>query len=255
MKRKILENMIYFLLIYFIACAILYFLQRKLIYFPTAKISHGLNQLKLVNNNASIDVIVLNEGKNEALIYFGGNAESVIYNAEDFLKEFPQHTVYLLNYRGYGESTGNPTEKGIFSDALFLFDKVKNKHQKISVIGRSLGTGVAVYLASRRPINKIALITPYDSIKSLGQSKFIIFPVFLLLKDKYDSLSRVKHIQAQTIALVAENDEIIPKKHSLRLINEFPSEQITAITIKNSGHNDISYKEEYYQHLKDFLNY
>ncbi len=255
MKRKILENMIYFLLIYFIACAILYFLQRKLIYFPTAKISHGLNQLKLVNNNESIDVIVLNEGKNEALIYFGGNAESVIYNAEDFLKEFPQHTVYLLNYRGYGESTGNPTEKGIFSDALFLFDKVKNKHQKISVIGRSLGTGVAVYLASRRPINKIALITPYDSIKSLGQSKFIIFPVFLLLKDKYDSLSRVKHIQAQTIALVAENDEIIPKKHSLRLINEFPSEQITAITIKNSGHNDISYKEEYYQHLKDFLNY
>ena len=255
MKRKILENMIYFLLIYFIACAVLYFLQRKLIYFPTAKISHGLNQLKLVNNNESIDVIVLNEGKNEALIYFGGNAESVIYNAEDFLKEFPQHTVYLLNYRGYGESTGNPTEKGIFSDALFLFDKVKNKHQKISVIGRSLGTGVAAYLASRRPINKIALITPYDSIKSLGQSKFIIFPVFLLLKDKYDSLSRVKHIQAQTIALVAENDEIIPKKHSLRLINEFPPEQITAITIKNSGHNDISYKEEYYQHLKDFLNY
>ena len=101
----------------------------------------------------------------------------------------------------------------------------------------------------------MALITPYDSIKSLGQSKFIIFPVFLLLKDKYDSLSRVKHIQAQTIALVAENDEVIPNKHSLRLINEFPPEQITAITINNSGHNDISYKEEYYQHLKDFFNY
>ena len=76
-----------------------------------------------------------------------------------------------------------------------------------------------------------------------------------LLKDKYDSLRRVKHIQAQTIALVAENDEVIPKKHSIRLINEFPPEQITAITINNSGHNDISYKEEYYQHLKDFFNY
>ena len=101
----------------------------------------------------------------------------------------------------------------------------------------------------------MALITPYDSIKSLGQSKFIIFPVFLLLKDKYDSLRRVKHIQTQTIALVAENDEVIPKKHSLRLINEFPPEQITAIIINNSGHNDISYKEEDYQHLKDFFNY
>ena len=153
------------------------------------------------------------------------------------------------------EKAPHPTEKGIFSDALLLFDKVQEKHQKISVIGRSLGSGVAVYLASKRPLNKLALITPYDSIKSLGQSKFIIFPVFLLLKDKYDSLRRVKHIQAQTIALVAENDEVIPKKHSLRLINEFPPEQITAITINNSGHNDISYKEEYYQHLKDFFNY
>jgi hypothetical protein len=233
----------------------MYLLQRKLIYYPTGKIPHSFPQLKLVNQNEAIEVIVLNEGKNEALLYFGGNAEAVIYNAEDFLTAFPLHTVYLLNYRGYGESTGHPTEKGIFSDAILLFDKVQEKHQKISVIGRSLGSGVAVYLASKRPLHKMALITPYDSIKSLGQSKFFIFPVFLLLKDKYDSLRRVKHIQAQTIALVAENDEVIPKKHSIRLINEFPPEQITAITINNSGHNDISYKEEYYQHLKDFFNY
>jgi len=247
--------MIYLLLIYLLTCALMYFLQRKLIYFPTRKIPHNFPQFKLVNQNESIEVIILNEGKNDALLYFGGNAESVIYNAEDFLTSFPLHTVYMLNYRGYGQSTGHPTEKGIFSDTLLLFDKVQEKHQNISVIGRSLGSGVAVYLASKRPLKKMALITPYDSINSLGQSKFIIFPVFLLLKDKYDSLRRVKHIQAKTIALVAENDEVIPKKHSLRLINAFPPEQITAITIKNSGHNDISFKEEYYRHLKDFFTY
>ena len=247
--------MIYFLLIYLLACAVMYLLQRKLIYYPTGKIPHSLPQLKLVNQNETIEVIVLNEGKNEALLYFGGNAEAVIYNSEDLLTAFPLHPVYLLNYRGYGESTGHPTEKGIFSDALLLFDTVQDNHQKISVIGRSLGSGVAVYLASKRSIHKMALITPYDSIKNLGQSKFIIFPVFMLLKDKFDSLSRVKHIKAETIALMAENDEVIPKKHSIRLINEFPPEQITAITINNSGHNDISYKEEYYQHLKDFFNY
>ena len=173
--------MIYFLLIYILACAVMYLMQRKLIYYPTGKIPHSFPQLKMINQNETLEVIVLNEGKNEALLYFGGNAEAVIYNAEDFLTAFTQHTVYLLNYRGYGESTGYPTEKGIFSDALLLFDKVQEKHQKISVIGRSLGSGVAVYLASKRPLNKLALITPYDSIKSLGQSKFIIFPVFLLL--------------------------------------------------------------------------
>ena len=247
--------MIYLLLIYSLTCALMYFLQRKLLYYPTRKIPHNFPQFKLVNQNESIEEIVLNEGKNEALLYFGGNAESVIYNAEDFLTSFPLHTVYLLNYRGYGQSSGHPTEKGIFSDALLLFDKVQEKHNNISVIGRSLGSGVAAYLASKRSLHKMALITPYDSIESLGQSKFIIFPVFMLLKDKYDSLSRVKHIQAKTIALVAENDEVIPKKHSLRLINAFPPEQISAITIKNSGHNDISFKEEYYRHLEDFFNY
>ena len=247
--------MIYILLIYLIACAVMYLLQRKLLYYPTGKIQHSFPQLKIVNQNESIEVIVLNEGKNDALLYFGGNAESVIYNAEDFLTSFPFHTVYLLNYRGYGQSTGHPTEKGIFSDTLLLFDKVQEKHQNISVIGRSLGSGVAVYLASKRSIHKMALITPYDSIKNLGQSKFIIFPVFMLLKDKFDSLSRVKNIKAETIALIAENDKVIPYNHSHRLINAFPPGQITAITIRNSGHNDISYKEEYYQHLSNFFNY
>ena len=100
----------------------MYLLQRKLLYYPTGKIQHSFPQLKLVNQNESIEVIVLNEGKNDALLYFGGNAESVIYNAEDFLASFPIHTVYLLNYRGYGQSTGHPTEKGIFSDTLLAFD-------------------------------------------------------------------------------------------------------------------------------------
>ena len=80
--------MIYFLLIYLLACAVMYLLQRKLIYYPTGKIPHSFPQLKLVNQNETIEVIVLNEGKNEALLYFGGNAEAVIYNAEEFLTAF-----------------------------------------------------------------------------------------------------------------------------------------------------------------------
>ncbi|MBS1255965.1 MAG: hypothetical protein MAG581_01775 [Deltaproteobacteria bacterium] len=255
MMRKISENMIYFLLIYLLACAVMYLFQRKLIYYPTPKIPHKFKEIKLANQNETIQVVVLNEGRDEAMLYFGGNAEAVIYNAENFLKAFPQHTVYLMNYRGYGGSSGWPTEESIFSDALLLFDKAQEKHQTISVIGRSLGSGVAVFLASMRPVRKMALVTPYDSIKSLGQSKFFMFPVFLLLKDKYDSLSRVKNIKAQTLALVAENDEVIPNKHSMRLIDEFPPEQITAVTITNSGHNDISFGEEYYQQLKDFFEY
>ena len=172
----------------------------------------------------------------------------------DFLTAFPLHTVYLFNYRGYGGSSGQPTEEGIYSDALSLFDKVQEKQAIISVMGRSLGSGAATYLASKRPVEKMVLVSPYDSIKSVAQNKFPIYPMFLLLKDKYDSIGRVKEIQAKTIVLMAENDEVIPKKHSLRLISEFPTEQITVKTISDTGHNDISNKMEYYDHLKSFLN-
>jgi len=254
MKSKTRESMIYILLIYLIAGAVLFFYQRKLIYFPTGKIRHSYELLKLENGKETLEVIVLNPGKNKALLYFGGNAEAVVHNAVDFLTAFPLHTVYLFNYRGYGGSSGQPTEEGIYSDALSLFDKVQEKQAKISVMGRSLGSGAATYLASKRPVEKMVLVSPYDSIKSVAQNKFPIYPMFLLLKDKYDSIGRVKEIQAKTIVLMAENDEVIPKKHSLRLISEFPTEQITVKTISDTGHNDISNKMEYYDHLKSFLN-
>lgn len=246
--------MIYILLIYVLVGAVLFFYQRKLIYFPTANIPHNYEQLQLTHENVTLEIIVLNQGKKEAILYFGGNAEAVVYSAEDFLSVFPLQTVYLLNYRGYGGSSGQPSEAGIFADALFLFDKVLDKQAIISVIGRSLGSGVATYLASKRPVEKMALISPFDSITSVAQNIYMIFPVFLMLLDKYDSISRVKEIEAKTIILVAEHDEVIPRKHSQRLIDEFPPEQITVKIIADSGHNDISNKVEYYQHLKDFFN-
>ena len=254
MKPKTLEGMIYILLIYVLVGAVLFFYQRKLIYFPTANIPHNYEQLQLTHENVTLEIIVLNQGKKEAILYFGGNAEAVVYSAEDFLSAFPLQTVYLLNYRGYGGSSGQPSEAGIFADALFLFDKVLEKQAIISVIGRSLGSGVATYLASKRPVEKMALISPFDSITSVAQNIYMIFPVFLMLLDKYDSISRVKEIEAKTIILVAEHDEVIPRKHSQRLIDEFPPEQISVKIIADSGHNDISNKVEYYQHLKDFFN-
>jgi pimeloyl-ACP methyl ester carboxylesterase len=246
--------MIYIILIYIFVGVVLFIGQRNFLYFPTEKIPHNYDIEKIVNESETIEVIVLNKGKNEALLYFGGNAEPVIYNDDDFLKQFPLHTVYLFNYRGYGGSSGRPTEKGICSDALVLFDKIQKNHSKTSVIGRSLGSGVAIYIASKRPVDKLVLITPFDSIKSVAQRKFLIYPMFLLLKDKFDSISRVKNITAKAIAVVAENDEVIPTRHAFRLIKEFPKDQITVKIIAGSGHNDISDNLEYYELLKTFIN-
>jgi len=223
------------------------------LYFPTEKVNHNYDRESFNNENEYIDVVVLNKGKKKAILYFGGNGESVICNANDFLTALPSYTVYLLNYRGYGGSTGKPEEQAIYSDALCLFDRVQKYHLNISVIGRSLGSGVATFLATKRTIEKLALVTPYDSMESVAQNRLLIYPMVLLLKDKYDSLSRVKYIKVKTLAIIAENDKVIPRKHSVRLVKEFPSTQISVKIINGVGHNDLSDKKEYYNYLRNFF--
>ena len=183
-------------------------------YFPTAKAAHTFQLEQFSVDNETIDVVVLNKGKHKAILYFGGNGESVAGSAPHFIKIFPDHTVYLVNYRGYGGSTGNPTEQALYSDALFIYDKISKKHKNISVIGRSLGTGVATFLASKRAITKMILVTPYDSFQNLAQQQYPIYPISFLLKDKYNSSSRVKDINSATLIILAEHDSVIPLNSS-----------------------------------------
>lgn len=253
MKSKIIKRVLFFSLLYVFVGTILFINQRKFLYFPTGNVLHKYDQASFVNENERIEVIVLNDGQNRALLYFGGNSEQVVYNAPDFLKIFPQHTVYLFNYRGYGSSTGQPSEQGIYSDVLYLFDMAKKKHASISVIGRSLGSGVATFLAAQRPVEKLALVSPYDSLESIAQDSFFIYPMSLLLKDKYESMNNVKHIEAKTLAIIAEHDKVIPNRYSDRLIREFPQDQISVKTIQGVGHNTISDTREYYDLLSGFF--
>lgn len=235
---------------------LLYIFQRNLLYFPTDKYEHPFEEIRLKNQNESISVITLNKGKNKALIYFGGNAEVVISSAEKFKSAFSDFTIYLFNYRGYGSSSGKPSEQAIYSDALALYEKIKPNHTQISVLGRSLGSGVATYVAANRHINKAVLVTPYDSILSIAKKRFSLFPVRFLLKDKYDSLSRVKNISAKIKVLViaAEHDQIIPMENTQKLVNEFPDNQASFKVIKESEHNSIANNADFYIAIQDFLN-
>jgi len=205
------------------------------------------------NDGESIRVIVLNKGNDDAILYFGGNAESIVRSADEIAKEFPKHTVYLLEYRGYGRSTGEATEIALYQDALKLYDTIKPMHKHIFVSGRSLGTGIATYLAAHREVSKLVLITPFDSIVNVAQQHYPIYPVFLMLKDKYDSLKSARDIKAKTLILVAKNDTIIPLSNTQRLIDVFNKKRIKVVTINNRGHSDISMDDMYYPTIRNFL--
>lgn len=239
--------------IYFIIGLILYFMQRELIYHPTQTIQHSFEEEIFVNNTVKITTTLLNKGKRDAILYFGGNAETVDLNAQNFSRAFPNKTIYLVKYRGYSGSEGTPTEENLYEDALYIFDHIKANFTTLSVIGRSLGSGVASYVASKRDIDKLVLITPFESLENVAQSILQYYPMGLLLKDKYDSLSRVQDIKAPTLFLVAGDDQLIKFHHTQKLFDQFKPQQATLKTLKNTDHNSLSDTAEYYSILSEFL--
>ena len=233
--------------------ALLYFKQRDLMYLPTPDIAHPYSEKEFLNENETIKVVVLDEQQPNAILYFGGNGEAVERNAENFLQTFPGFAIYLVKYRGYGGSSGSPTERAIYSDAEYIFEQLETKYKTISVIGRSLGSGVATMLAAKKNVEKLVLVTPFDSAESVARQRYPIFPISWLLKDKYDSLSRVAAIRKPTLIIIAEQDRVINKDHALRLASEFPLAQISVEMLANTGHNNLDNNSKYFDAMYRFF--
>jgi len=239
---------------YLLMLGYLYLAQRSFIYFPehTRPASIPPN-FEFINSGYKLRGWVLNKQRGDAVLYFGGNGESLEYNLPLFKQIFPGRAVYLVSYRGYGDSEGVPTEAGIYSDADALYELVQRNHSSVSVIGRSLGSGVATYLAANRPIARLVLVTPFASMESLASQYYPIFPVRLLLQDKYMSLERAKRISARTLFLYAGNDQIVPEPNTRLLIDAFAPDRVNVSKIDGADHNSISDFEEYKVTLQDFF--
>lgn len=250
----ILKSIVLILITAYFAGAVLLFLfQRSFLYHPVPVYQHGFQTRVIENEGVRLAVIAANTAKPHAIVYFGGNAEAVVFSARDFQKFLPEHALYLVNYRGYGGSTGAPTEDGLYSDSLAVYDAISEAHESVSVIGRSLGSGVATYLATKRAVKAAVLVTPYDSIERVAASHFPYFPTQLLLKDKFDSISRVGQIDAPILIIRAEDDEVIPANHSIALFEALPEGQATMKVIKDSGHNSLSDSDQYYEYIVEFF--
>ncbi|MES2509549.1 MAG: alpha/beta fold hydrolase [Pseudomonadota bacterium] len=228
-------------LAYVAICIAIWSYQRSLIYFPQPRsVTAADNTLRLKVSGADL-VVTVRAGKGpKALIYFGGNGEDASWNLPALSQAFPDHAIYLLHYRGYGGSTGNPSEADISEDALALYDKVHAMHPQVLLVGRSLGSGVATRLASRRPVERLVLITPYDSIRALAESQFPWLPVRWLLRDSYESDSYAPAVTAPTLLIEAENDEIIPSASTRRLLAAFRPGVASLKVVAGAGHNTIS---------------
>jgi pimeloyl-ACP methyl ester carboxylesterase len=232
-------------LLYMGLCAVLFLFQRSLIYLPHPPSNHHRETITVQVDNAEILVTVLQGETLEAVLYFGGNAEDVSYSLPTFETAFPGHALYLPHYRGYGDSTGKPSEAALFADALALFDMVHEKHPRVFVIGRSLGSSVAVHVASLRPVERLVLVTPFDSILGLAQKLYPFFPVRWLLLDRFESAKFAPKVTAPTLLLAAEMDEIVPRQSAEALLGRFAPGVAEMRIVAGTGHNTISRSPDY----------
>lgn len=251
MPRAILILAAIAALIYAALCLALFLAQRSFIYFPQPK-SASDNSPTLTLNIDGERVLVStrpNTGP-DAVIYFGGNAEAVAHSLSILADAFPRRSIYAMNYRGYGGSTGKPSEAGLVGDALTLFDRVRVDHPRIIVIGRSLGSGVAVHIASLRPVERLVLVTPYDSLLTIAAGQFGFFPLHWLMIDKFESWRYAPKVSVSTQLIVAQNDEVIPLASTKSLYGHFPPSLATLTVIPGVGHNTISESPEYIPALR-----
>jgi pimeloyl-ACP methyl ester carboxylesterase len=251
MTRSLIGVVLLAAALYLGLCLALFLFQRSLIYFPQPPAIGGPERLLMLPvTDQKIAVTVRPLASAKALIYFGGNAEDVSRSLPSFAEAFPDHALYLLHYRGFGDSTGKPTEEDIQHDAVALFDKVRALHAEVALVGRSLGSGVAIRLASQRPAARLVLVTPYNSILELGQRQFPIFPVRWMLHDKYESWRYAPAIAVPTLVIAAEHDEVIPRWSTEKLIGQFRPGVARVEVIAGTGHNDIGESPEYLRLLR-----
>jgi uncharacterized protein len=237
--------------VYFALCLVLFLAQRSFIYFPQPKSAFANNTLSLNADGERIVVSTRPGSGPDAIIYFGGNAEDVSRSLPTLADAFPERSLYAMNYRGYGGSTGKPSEAALIADALLLFDRVHADHPRVIVIGRSLGSGVAIHIASERPVERLILITPYDSLLNVAATQFRYFPLSWLMIDKFESWRYAPQITAPALLIAAQNDEVIPLTSTEALYQHLPQSLAKLTIIPRVSHNSISESHEYIPLLRE----
>jgi pimeloyl-ACP methyl ester carboxylesterase len=234
-------------------CLLMFLTQRSQIFYPVRESTvPGATPVRFAVEGAEIKVWTVSRPGPAALIYFGGNAEDVGASVGRFADRLPEHSLYFVNYRGYGGSTGEPSERALVGDAIALYDHLRTRHEEIHVLGRSLGSGVAAQLASARDVRRLVLVTPFDSLVNVARAHYPWMPVGLLMWDEFDSASRAASIESEALFVVAGNDEIIPRARSDVLVTAFRSSP-RVVVLEAARHNQIDLDPRYLDEVATFL--
>lgn len=212
----------------------MYLFQRSLMYFPdaarTPPAAAGLPQAEEVilassDGEKLVAWHVPPRGNKRVVIYFQGNAGGLNLRAGRFKWLIEDGTgLIALSYRGYGGSSGKPSEMGFIRDAIAAYDFATARYsaKRIVLFGESLGTAVATALAAQRDIGALILDAPFTSAVDVGAAAYPFVPVRWFMKDTYHSDERIVHVDAPLLVLHGEDDRIVPIAYGERLFKLAP---------------------------------
>lgn len=187
-------------------------------------------------------------------IYFHGRGEDCRW-LDQVIDHLPGIGLLCVNYRGFGESSGSPSESLVVQDGLVLVQWAKSVlgSNSVHLIGRSLGSGLAIQVAARdTSIKSLTLITPYDSIVEIARLRFPLAPVGFLLKHRFESRNHAKGVLAPTLFIKAQQDDVVPHERTHALQKDWPN-GFEDLTIQGCDHLDIVYKPDTWLNINSFL--
>lgn len=248
--------------LYAVALAGLYWLQGRLVYplehieaFRNEELEARTESVRLRTEDALDLTLRYASARDPSLptiILFHGNGEDLFQRGHIALEMIEAgYSVLLAEYRGYGGNPGKPGEAGLYADAraAYLFVSARSEH--IVLHGYSLGSGVAVQLASEQPVSALILEAPFTSIVDVAARRFPLFPVRTLARDRYDSLAKIASVGAPLLIYGGTADGVIPPDHFQRLYDAALGEKRIAL-IEGADHLNV-WTQGGREHVMQFL--
>jgi pimeloyl-ACP methyl ester carboxylesterase len=191
------------------------------------------------------------------ILYFHGNSRSIKGWAK-YAKDFYRYNydVVLVDYRGFGKSTGKRSEKEMLNDMQFVYERLSRQYHEhhIIVYGRSMGSGFAAKLASENKPRYLILDAPYYNFRKVVERFLPILPVRYVLRYHMRTDRWIRHVNCHTYIIHGTKDWLIPIRHSVALQKINPH-KITLIRIHGGGHNNLPLFDEYHNFIRDILKY
>lgn len=253
-----------FVIIYFSICIIYYFVQELLIFHPKElpqdyefSFINEPEEIFLENGNALIHGLYFPADQSKGLIlYFHGNTGALDgwgYLGNKF--NTLGYSIYIMDYRGYGKSRGRLSESNLYSDAQLVYDHFVSRcvDERVIIMGRSLGSAIAVQLATVNSFDKLILESPFHSLTGMIEMFFNYLPHDLLLQYKFESINKIDDIPEPILVFHGTNDAVVPIESARMLASEIQSMNSKFVEIEGGEHNNLSDFDIYNEEILKFL--